>query len=131
LRKREQQRAEQSQDDELFGVEQGEKGDEFMSIKPWMSVIKEPSNYYKDPLNQSKPPMVDLQIDYVYGYRSKDCRNNIRYLKNGSIVYNAAALGVVLDGNSNLQRFFNKHDDDVLCLDIHPDGIVHYFIITI
>jgi microtubule-associated protein-like 6 len=89
-----------------------------------MSVIKEPSNYYKDPLNQSKPPMVDLQLEYVYGYRSKDCRNNVRYLKSSNIVYNAAALGVVLDGSNNIQRFFTSHDDDVLAVDLHPDGIV-------
>lgn len=68
--------------------------------------------------------MVDLQLDFVYGYRAKDCRNNVRYLKNGSIVYNAAALGIVLDGANNVQRFFSAHDDDVLAVDVHPDGIV-------
>lgn len=73
---------------------------------------------------------MDLQLDYVYGYRSKDCRNNVKYLKSGSIVYNAAALGVTLDPSQNIQRFYNKHSDDVLCIDVHPDGIV-YFIINL
>jgi hypothetical protein len=39
-------------------------------------------------------------------------------------VFNAAALGVVLDPVANIQKFFNKHDEDVLCLDVNPDGIV-------
>lgn len=38
-------------DEELFGVEQHDKGEEFTVIKPWMGAVKEPSNYYKDPLN--------------------------------------------------------------------------------
>jgi hypothetical protein len=66
-----------------------------------MGALKEPSNYYKDPLNQNKPPLVELEIDYVYGYRCKDMRNNLRYLKNGCIVYNTAALAIVMDAVAN------------------------------
>lgn len=73
------------------------KTEEYVSIKPWMGAIKEPSNYYKDPLNQNKAPMVDISLEYVHGYRSRDCKNNVRYLKNGSILFNTAALGVVMD----------------------------------
>ena len=50
-------------------------------------------------------------------------RNNLRYLKNGSIVYNAAALGIVLDINKNVQSFFNLHTDDITAIAVHPDGI--------
>jgi microtubule-associated protein-like 6 len=48
-------------------------------------------------LNFDKKPNARLEIDFVYGYRVKDCRNNLRYLKNGDIVYNVAALGVVMN----------------------------------
>ena len=84
--------------DQEFGVEDG---DQSTSTKPYLA-IKEPSNYYKDPLNQSKVPLVDLVLEYVHGYRSKDCRNNLKYLKNGMIVYNAAALGVLMDPVGNV-----------------------------
>jgi microtubule-associated protein-like 6 len=118
-------------DDGLFDIDPAEKGEEFVSIKPWMGAIKEPSTYYKDPLNQNKEPRVDLSIDYVYGYRGRDAKNNIRYLKNGNIVYHTAALAIVLDINSNTQKYFNRHDDDILCLDVHSDGIVYTSIYNI
>jgi len=96
-----------------------------------MGAIKEPSTYYKDPLNQNLEPRTEVAIDYVYGYRGRDCKNNVRYLKNGSIVYHAAALGIVLDMVKNTQRFFNRHDDDIICLDVHPDGIVMIYVIIV
>ena len=48
-------------------------------------------------MNYNKEPNASLEIDYVYGYRVKDCRNNLRYLSTGEIVYNVAALGVVMN----------------------------------
>eukprot|EP01015_Nassula_variabilis_P015381 TRINITY_DN2294_c0_g2_i1.p2 TRINITY_DN2294_c0_g2~~TRINITY_DN2294_c0_g2_i1.p2 ORF type:complete len:225 (-),score=54.85 TRINITY_DN2294_c0_g2_i1:63-737(-) len=43
-------------------------------------------------------------------------------LKNGKIVYHAAAVGIVLDQNTNTQKFFAKHIDDITALDLHPEG---------
>lgn len=45
--------------------------------------------------------MIDLTLEYVHGYRHKDCRNNVKYAKNGNIIYNTAALGVSLDPTFN------------------------------
>jgi microtubule-associated protein-like 6 len=42
-----------------------------------------------------------MTLDYVYGYRVKDCRNNCFLLNGGSVLYNAAALGIVLDPTTN------------------------------
>ena len=67
-----------------------------MAVKPWKGAMKEPSNF-EIPKNQVKAPKATLELEYVHGYRVKDCRNNLRYLDNGKIVYNAAALGVILD----------------------------------
>jgi hypothetical protein len=36
-------------------------------------------------------------LDFVFGYRASNVKNNIRYLKNGGIVYFAASLGIVYD----------------------------------
>jgi hypothetical protein len=64
-------------------------------------------------------------LDFVHGYRAKDTRNNLKYLKSGNIVFHAAALGIVMDISQSVptQRFFNKHDNDITALDIHPDGV--------
>lgn len=72
-----------------------------MAIKPWIGAIKEPTGYLKPPLKQEKAPAIEINIDFVYGYRAKDCRNNLKYLKNGNIVYHAAALGIVHNLETN------------------------------
>jgi hypothetical protein len=46
-------------------------------------------------------PKAHLKRDYVYGVRCKDMRNNVKYLGTNKIVYNAAALGIVLDQENN------------------------------
>ena len=40
-------------------------------------------------------------MNYVFGYRAKDSRNNLHYLKSGEIVYHAAAVGIVLNIETN------------------------------
>jgi len=32
-------------EDNIFGVDDSNKGDEFMAVKPWMGAIKEPNNF--------------------------------------------------------------------------------------
>jgi len=66
-----------------------------------------------------------LNLDFIFGYKAKECKSNIKYLKNGGIVYFTAAVGVVMDatGNIPVQKFFTKHTDEITCLDINPDGV--------
>lgn len=98
-----------------------------MAVKPWLGAIKEPKSYYKDPLNQNKKPPFSLNLDYVFGYKSDKVRNNIKYLKNGGIVYHTASLGVILtfdsNGVSQQQKFFFGHTDEITALDLHPDRV--------
>ena len=44
--------------------------------------------------NGDKAPNITLSLEYAYGYRAKDCRNNVRYLPSGEIVYHCAAVAV-------------------------------------
>lgn len=53
-------------------------------------------------------------------YRGYDCRSNLFYTQTGEIVYHVAAVGVVYNRQQNTQRFYLGHDDDILCLAIHP-----------
>lgn len=102
--------------------EEIDKGDEFMAVKPWLGAIKSPSDYVKSN-NMNKVPRASLALDYVFGYRAKDCRNNVKVLHNGCLVYHAAALGIVLDVDTNTQQFFNCHTDDITAMDMASDGV--------
>jgi hypothetical protein len=66
-----------------------------MAVKPWVGQIREPTGFIKPMANQSKPPTVKMELEWVHGYRCRDSRNNIGFLIDGSIAYHAAALGVV------------------------------------
>ena len=58
-------------DGDFFQVEKVEGGDEFLAVKPWLGAIKEPTGWKKAPLNQNQAPKVDLELEYVHGYRAK------------------------------------------------------------
>ena len=57
---------------------------------------------------------------FLCSYRGYDCRSNLFYTQTGEIVYHVAAIGVVYNRQQNTQRFYMGHDDDILCLAIHP-----------
>lgn len=61
----------------LFEEEEVEAGDEFMAVKPWLGAIKAPSDYLGFNGKQLAKPEIHGELDYVYGIRSKDCRNNM------------------------------------------------------
>ena len=58
-----------------------------------------------------------------YGYRGRDCRNNILLLGNGEIVYFTAAVCVVYNPDTNTQRHYIEHTDDVKSIALHPDNV--------
>ncbi|CAK8677759.1 unnamed protein product [Clavelina lepadiformis] len=61
-----------------------------------------------------------LKLEFVHGYRGYDCRDNVFYTQKGEIVYHVAALGILYSRSKCTQRFYDKHDDDILCLNLHP-----------
>eukprot|EP00595_Chromulina_sp_UTEXLB2642_P001802 CAMPEP_0196761886 /NCGR_PEP_ID=MMETSP1095-20130614/1198_1 /TAXON_ID=96789 ORGANISM="Chromulina nebulosa, Strain UTEXLB2642" /NCGR_SAMPLE_ID=MMETSP1095 /ASSEMBLY_ACC=CAM_ASM_000446 /LENGTH=2526 /DNA_ID=CAMNT_0042111955 /DNA_START=12 /DNA_END=7592 /DNA_ORIENTATION=- len=67
----------------------------------------------------TQPPSDDLELDWVYGYRGYDSRNNSYFLSIDSelmVVYPAAGLIVITNYQKLTQRYFRGHTDDVLCL---------------
>lgn len=64
-------------------------------------------------------PNVNLDIQYVYGYRSYDTRDNLRYSPNGDIVYHTAGCGISLNKNKNTMKVTTAHNDDITCLDLN------------
>jgi microtubule-associated protein-like 6 len=107
----------------MFSMESAGQGEQVLAVKPWKGAIVAPSSA---PAFHQTPPTVDYQLEYVYGYRCFDSRQNVFYTSdNNQIVYMTAALGVVLNKNTNTQRFFGGgkasanlpgHSDDITAL---------------
>ena len=125
----------QDNDAFLFEEEEVKEGEEFMAVKPWIGAVKEPDNH---PEPNPSPPDVCYQLEYAYGYRCQDSRQNIYYSCNDEICYMTACLGVILNKDSNTQKFFgggevensskqvsstkDSHNNDIMCMDVNTSG---------
>ena len=71
-------------------------------------------------------PSYSARIDHVFGMSvSITSGNMIHALPNsgtGALVYAAAGLGVVHDIDTNTQKIYNGHNDDITCIAISGDG---------
>ncbi|KAM6973680.1 echinoderm microtubule-associated protein-like 1 isoform 4-T4 [Aplochiton taeniatus] len=68
-------------------------------------------------------PHKKLKLDWVYGYRGRDCRSNLYLLPTGETVYFIASVVVLYNVDEQLQRHYTGHTDDIKCLAVHPDKI--------
>ncbi|XP_071162130.1 echinoderm microtubule-associated protein-like 6 [Mytilus edulis] len=66
-------------------------------------------------------PKSQLRLEWVYGYRGHQCRNNLFYNVGKDIVYFVAGVGIVYNQTEHKQKFYLGHDDDILCLSMHPE----------
>ncbi|TPX31647.1 hypothetical protein SmJEL517_g05070 [Synchytrium microbalum] len=99
----------------------------FAANRPWAGAIVAPSNASEagdaETHTEDGNPAETLVLEHIHGYRMRDCSNNLFYVDNDTIVFNAGCVGVVHDLAKNKQRFFmNKHKDDVVSLALHPSG---------
>jgi WD40 repeat protein len=72
-------------------------------------------------VKQNTPPQVELQLEWVHGYRCHDTRNNIAIGQDKNIIYHAAGLGIAYDPSTHTQRFMSSHIDDVTAIAFSPD----------
>lgn len=93
-----------------FEVEEVQEAKEFLSVKPWKGAVVEPADH--PPVVKEKPEQ-GLELEYVYGYRSSDAKQNLYYNADGNLVYMVATLGVILDKGSNTQKFFGGCEVDM------------------
>ncbi|XP_037675866.1 echinoderm microtubule-associated protein-like 2 isoform X2 [Choloepus didactylus] len=68
-------------------------------------------------------PSSRLKLDWVYGYRGRDCRANLYLLPTGEIVYFVASVAVLYSVEEQRQRHYLGHNDDIKCLAVHPDMV--------
>ncbi|XP_026809328.1 echinoderm microtubule-associated protein-like 2 isoform X3 [Rhopalosiphum maidis] len=69
-------------------------------------------------------PSSKLKLDWVYGYRGKDCRSNLYLLPTGEMVYFVASVAVLYNVEEQSQRHYLGHTDDIKCLAIHPNKLL-------
>lgn len=78
-------------------------------------ILKAPSNI-RDTYDITKvqpAPNKKLKLDWVYGYRGKDCRSNLYQLPTGEMAYFVAAVVVLYNVDEQSQRHYIGHTDDV------------------
>jgi WD40 repeat protein len=96
-------------------AEKSETNAQKTKLLQWRKQVAKSQSDQTDNVDSSIPGMY-LELEYVYGYRCHDTRNNIAYSPSGDLIYHTAALGVVLNKKTNTQKFFTDHYDDVTCL---------------
>ncbi|KAJ7989291.1 hypothetical protein DPEC_G00317960 [Dallia pectoralis] len=72
---------------------------------------------------KSDLPNTRLKLDWVYGYRGRDCRSNLYLLPTGETLYFIASVVVLYNVDEQFQRHYMGHTDDIKCLAVHPDKI--------
>ena len=97
-------------------------GDENMAIKPWLGAVRVPSSY-TEPADLGEAPSASLELKFVYGYRGWDCRNNVSYADSSNeLLYHVGGVGIAFNSEKQTQILNTEHDDDILCLAVHPEG---------
>lgn len=93
----------------------------FMRGRPITMFI--PSNVENHDEVRTELPPERLKLEWVYGYRGRDCRANVYLLPTGEIVYFIASVVVLFNYEERTQRHYFGHTDCIKCLAIHPDKI--------
>ncbi|XP_053393881.1 echinoderm microtubule-associated protein-like 2 isoform X3 [Mercenaria mercenaria] len=69
------------------------------------------------------PPEHQLKLEWVYGYRGRDCRSNLYTVATGEVIYFSAAVVILHNFEEQTQRHYLEHTDDIKCIAIHPDQV--------
>uniref|UniRef100_A0A3B3RH68 Echinoderm microtubule-associated protein-like 4 n=1 Tax=Paramormyrops kingsleyae TaxID=1676925 RepID=A0A3B3RH68_9TELE len=101
--------------------QEGEYIKMFMRGRPITMFIPSDVENYDDVKTELPPER--LKLEWVYGYRGRDCRANVYLLPTGEIVYFIASVVVLFNYEERTQRHYLGHTDCVKCLAVHPDKI--------
>ncbi|XP_051251602.1 echinoderm microtubule-associated protein-like 4 isoform X1 [Dicentrarchus labrax] len=93
----------------------------FMRGRPITMFIPSDVDNYEEV--RTELPSERLKLEWVYGYRGRDCRANVYLLPTGEIVYFIASVVTLFNYEERTQRHYLGHTDCVKCLAIHPDKI--------
>uniref|UniRef100_A0A1Y1MLA9 Uncharacterized protein n=1 Tax=Photinus pyralis TaxID=7054 RepID=A0A1Y1MLA9_PHOPY len=112
------------------GTKEANYNDEDHSVRMYLRgrpiILYTPSDVAEnyDITKVATAPSQKLKLDWVYGYRGRDCRSNLYILPTGEMVYFVAAVVVLYNAEEQSQRHYLGHTDDVKSLAIHPNKLV-------
>ena len=92
-------------------------GDQATNVEPWRLAIEQPEwseNLNIEKLN--KKPKTNVKLDFVFGYRTRDTRNNLRYISENKILYHSGSYGLIHDLTTNKQKIFSQHNFDIISM---------------
>lgn len=94
-----------------------------INIKGKTHEFEPPNIEYIDPLIKrfDIPPFEHLEMEWVYGYNGKNCRNNIVMLPSDEIVYFIAKIVIVYNLTSQKHRFYTEHTEELRSIAQHPN----------
>lgn len=120
----EEEEGEKADPNALFVQEEVEQGDEALAVKPFKGEVdRSKPTGWQMPKNAGTAPDGNLKLRYCHNYRCFDAKNAARYCDDPEkITFIAAALGLTMDVKTKQQDFFQMHEEDVICLAIHPSG---------
>lgn len=90
-------------------------------------------DFENDLYNTSKPdsftptagdtsePNIDFRLDYVYGYRCHDVRNNVFFNDADHLIFHASQIGIQLDYVNRRQKFIMQETHEISCMDTFGD----------
>ena len=87
----------------------------------WITNTVEPTVL---PTIHTNIPQMSVVLEHVYGYESQTLRNNVRYTKDGDVVYVTATLGVVLNLTNKAQKIYQYHTDAITSFASSTDGLL-------
>ncbi|XP_051936571.1 echinoderm microtubule-associated protein-like 4 isoform X2 [Hippocampus zosterae] len=93
----------------------------FMRGRPITMFVPSNVENYEDV--RTELPSEKLKLEWVYGYRGRDCRANVCLLPTGEMAYFVACVVVLFNSAERTQRHYLGHTDCVKCLAVHPDRI--------
>ena len=85
--------------------------------KPWLLSTVPPTTWETNKPERDEAPEATLELEYVYGYRTRCCRNTLKWVSQTKAVYFAGKVGIVHDFATNTQKFFMEHSENIVSLD--------------
>ena len=84
----------------------------------WKNTLEFPDYLNEQNIN---PPNIRIKLNHVFGFRTKDVRNNVKYLNQNSIIYHAGNLAIIQDLKTKEQKFFSLHKNDITSFTINKE----------